>query len=156
MGSRQLLLRKSYSRDGSAIALSQAGARVGMIEHDVHADLDVCFLHHLSPCAPLRPNITVPAPMGFSPRKSLLFSAFASLVVFSACDQHHVGELPEVQREHNYPEAHGAAEPVSTGIASIPVPTMPRLNSRKANGPAIGRSASKPTPADFFPETKPQ
>jgi hypothetical protein len=73
--------------------------------------------------------------MGFSLRKCLIFSAFASLAIFSACDKHQVGELPEVQKEHNYPEDRGASEPVANGSQT---------------------PSAKPTPADFFPETKPQ
>jgi hypothetical protein len=71
--------------------------------------------------------------MGFSLRKAFLFSAFASLVVFSACDKHQLGELPDVQKEHSYPEHHGDAEP-ATAASQTP--------------------SAKPTPADFFPETK--
>ena len=70
--------------------------------------------------------------MGFSLGKCLIFSAFASLALFSACDKHAVGELPEVQKEHVYPADSPAAEP-----AAGHTPT------------------AKPTPADFFPETKP-
>jgi hypothetical protein len=73
--------------------------------------------------------------MGFSLRKWLVFSAYISLAVFSSCDKHHVGELPEVQKEHTFPENRGPAEPV-TDAAQTP--------------------SAKPTPADFFPETKPQ
>ena len=73
--------------------------------------------------------------MGFSPRKCLAFSAFISLVLFGSCDKHPVGELPEVQKEHNYPENHHEAE---SGSVASPTPS------------------AKPTPADFFPETKPQ
>jgi hypothetical protein len=73
--------------------------------------------------------------MGFSLRKWFVLSAFVSVLVFSSCDKHRVGELPEVQKEHNYPENRGAAEPVASGSQT---------------------PSAKPTPADFFPETKPQ
>ncbi len=72
--------------------------------------------------------------MGFSLRKCIAFSAFASLPLFCSCDKHKVGELPEVQKEHVYPESateEGPAAPVA--------PT-----------PAV-----TPTPADFFPGNKP-
>jgi hypothetical protein len=71
--------------------------------------------------------------MGFSPGKCLVVSAFASLVIFSSCDQHAVGELPEVQREHTLPP--NAADRESAAPAQTP--------------------AAKPTPADFFTEGKP-
>jgi hypothetical protein len=67
--------------------------------------------------------------MGFSLGKCIVFSAFASLVVFCACDRHTVGELPEVQKEHLYPGSKAEAEPAS----------------------AVHTPAAKPTPADFFP-----
>jgi hypothetical protein len=73
--------------------------------------------------------------MGFSLRKWLVFSAFVSLALFSACDRHAVGEFPEVQKEHNYPENPNAPEAVASGSQT---------------------PSAKPTPADFFPETKPQ
>jgi hypothetical protein len=73
--------------------------------------------------------------MGFSLRKWFVLSAFASLVVVSACDKHRVGELPEVQKEHSYPENRRAGEPVPSGSQT---------------------PSAKPTPADFFPETKPR
>jgi hypothetical protein len=73
--------------------------------------------------------------MGFLLRKWLVSAAFVSLAVFSACDRHHVGELPEVQKEHHLPENRGPAEPVGNGSQT---------------------PSAKPTPADFFPETKPQ
>ena len=71
--------------------------------------------------------------MGFSTRNWIVISAYVALVVFSACDRHHVGEFPELQKEHFYPEKSG--EHVAT---------------------ASETPAAKPTPADFFPETKPE
>jgi hypothetical protein len=71
--------------------------------------------------------------MGVSLRKGLVVSAFASLVIFSSCDQHAVGELPEVQREHTLPA--NATEDAAVVPAQTP--------------------AAKPTPADFFTESKP-
>ena len=73
--------------------------------------------------------------MGFLLRKCLLFSAFVSLLLFCSCDKHQVGELPEVQKEHVYPMSSAQSEPV---LSPSPTPEV------------------KPTPADFFPESKPQ
>jgi hypothetical protein len=63
----------------------------------------------------------------------MVYSAFASLVLFCSCDRHKVGEYPELQKEHLYPRTE--AEKVAT-TSQTP--------------------AAKPTPADFFPETKPE
>jgi hypothetical protein len=60
-------------------------------------------------------------------------AALAGLIlVFTSCERHHLGEMPEVQREHLHPlaleeEAHAAA-------------------------PA---SSVSPTPANFFPNQQP-
>jgi hypothetical protein len=78
-------------------------------------------------------NITLLALMGFSLRKGLVVSAFASLVVFSSCDQHAVGELPELQKEH----------------------TLPPNSAEDAAAAPVQTPAAKPTPADFFTESKP-
>ena len=88
---------------------------------------------YLWPCATREANITLLALMGFSPARCLVVSAFASLVIFSSCDQHAVGELPEVQKEHTLP-----ANPTE-GASVVPAQTP----------------AAKPTPADFFTESKP-
>ena len=44
-------------------------------------------------------------------------------------------------RQRKAPAIAYAADPASTGTASRPVPMMPRLNSRKAKSPAMGRKA---------------
>jgi hypothetical protein len=72
-------------------------------------------------------NITLPALMRFSLRKCIAFSAYVSLLIICSCDKHPVGEMPAVQREKT-------AAPSATA----------------AESPAV-----KPTPADFFPATKP-
>ncbi len=72
--------------------------------------------------------------MGRSLRNCIVVSAFASLALFCSCDRHGVGELPEVQKEHILPESKSEGEPA---------------------GPATHTPAAKPTPADFFPESKP-
>ncbi len=70
--------------------------------------------------------------MGLFARNCIVVSAFASLVLFCSCDRHPLGELPEVQKEHILPATSPGAEP---GAGHTP--------------------AAKPTPADFFPESKP-
>ena len=63
------------------------------------------------------------------------FAALASLlIVFSSCERHHVGELPELQREHLNPLAPEAGE--TKAIEPTPPPVSP-------------------TPANFFPNQKP-
>ncbi len=67
----------------------------------------------------------------------LPLAALAGLLfLFNACERHHPGEMPEVQREHLHPlDAHAEeAKP------AFPTP------------PVSGASA---TPANFFPPDKP-
>src|SRR6476469_6215568 len=89
---------------------------------------------YLSPCAVGKGTITLPAPMGFS-RKCTIFSVLASVGLFCSCDRHRLGEMPEVQKEHKYPETKSDAEPAAS---------------------AAHTPAAKPTPADFFPESTPR
>lgn len=72
--------------------------------------------------------------MRFSLRKCVAFSAYVSLLIICSCDKHPVGEMPAVQREKNAAENSADAAP-SAKVAESP--------------------AAKPTPADFFPATKP-
>jgi hypothetical protein len=65
--------------------------------------------------------------MRFSARKLLILSA--ALPMICSCDKHHLGELPEVQREKTA-EQSVEATPASA-VAETP--------------------SAKPTPADFFP-----
>ncbi len=74
--------------------------------------------------------------MGFSLRKWVALSVYVSLPLICSCDKHPLGEMPEVQRE---------------------------LTNKMENGSGAGPAVSpgqtptaKPTPADFFPETKPR
>jgi hypothetical protein len=69
----------------------------------------------------------------FRPRLSPLAVLAGLLIVFTSCERHHVGELPELQREHLHP---------LTGQAEEAQPPAP---------PA----SSSPTPADFFPKQQP-
>ncbi len=64
------------------------------------------------------------------------FAALAGLIiVFTSCERHHVGELPEIQREHLNPLAPEAAE----GHAAA----------------SVGKPHASPTPANFFPKQQP-
>ncbi|HEX3816938.1 MAG TPA: hypothetical protein VHW03_01470 [Chthoniobacterales bacterium] len=56
------------------------------------------------------------------------------LLVFTSCERHHPGELPEVQREHMHPLQTAAAE------------------TREAEH---AQPAVSPTPANFFPSPTP-
>ncbi|HXA08876.1 MAG TPA: hypothetical protein VNW28_02770 [Chthoniobacterales bacterium] len=69
----------------------------------------------------------------FRPRLSPLAALAGLLIVFTSCERHHVGELPELQREHLHPLAAQAEE------AQPPAPP----------------ASSSPTPADFFPKQQP-
>jgi hypothetical protein len=66
-------------------------------------------------------------------RRWLLLAASAGLAVFASCEKHTAGELPEVQKEHIYPVVANDGEP-----AASPGQTP----------------SAKPTPADFFPESR--
>jgi hypothetical protein len=56
------------------------------------------------------------------------------LLVFTSCERHHVGELPELQKEHLNPLAAGEEE------ATRALPAAP---------------PTTPTPANFFPKQEP-
>jgi hypothetical protein len=63
-------------------------------------------------------------------------AALAGLVlVFTSCERHHVGELPEVQREHLHP----IQDPTGESMRGLPTPP----------------TAVSPTPANFFPKQQP-
>jgi hypothetical protein len=67
-----------------------------------------------------------------------LFALAGLLVVFSSCERHHPGEMPEVQQEHLHPLDAGKAE------ANPAFPT-----------PQTSGATATPKPADFFPKDKP-
>ncbi|CAN5465884.1 hypothetical protein BH20VER3_BH20VER3_08970 [soil metagenome] len=69
-------------------------------------------------------------PFRFSPLAALA----GLIIVFTSCERHHVGELPELQKEHLHPLEAAAEEPVRMDLA-------PEMTS--------------PTPADFFPKQSP-
>jgi hypothetical protein len=66
----------------------------------------------------------------FRPRFSPFAALAGLLIVFSSCERHHVGELPEVQREHLTSEA-------------------------EETHPAEPAAHVSPTPVNFFPTQKP-
>jgi len=66
-------------------------------------------------------------------RFSPLAALAGLLLVFTSCERHHLGEMPELQREHLHPLAHEGEEP-----------------PRAAPAPAVS-----PTPANFFPNQQP-
>jgi hypothetical protein len=68
-------------------------------------------------------------------RVSPLAALAGLLFVFNSCERHHVGELPELQKEHLHPFEAPAEEPAR----SYPTPQM----------------AISPTPAEFFPKQQP-
>jgi hypothetical protein len=72
--------------------------------------------------------------MRFSLRKCIAFSACASLIIICSCEKHHVGELPEVQKERV--DAKSTTEATPSVSASL-------------------KPVATPTPAEFFP-TKPR
>jgi len=69
----------------------------------------------------------------FRPRFSPLAALAGLVLVFTSFERHHVGELPELQKEHFQPLA----------TTAEPEPELPK--------PA----ASSPTPANFFPTQHP-
>ncbi len=67
-------------------------------------------------------------------RVSPLAALAGLILVFTSCERHHVGELPELQREHLHPLEAAAEEPAQARPAS---------------------PLASPTPADFFPKPTP-
>jgi hypothetical protein len=76
--------------------------------------------------------------MRFSLRKCIALSACPCLILLFSCEKHHVGEIPEVQREQ--PDIAAALEQ-NPGAAAKP---------SRPHTPSV-----KPTPVEFFPETTP-
>ncbi len=72
--------------------------------------------------------------MRFSLRKGLAILGGAAAILFCSCEEHHLGEMPEVQKEHvdlaNADNSKGAQESTSPAPAT-------------------------PTPVDFFPTKNP-
>ena len=67
-------------------------------------------------------------------RFSPLAALAVLLIVFNSCERHHLGELPELQKEHLHPLEAASEEPER----ALPKPPL-----------------SSPTPANFFPKQQP-
>ena len=76
--------------------------------------------------------------MRFSVRRLSLVLASVALIFFGSCDKHHLGELPEEQKEHPDPVQEAKALPVSEKTESSPA------------------AETTPTPAEFFPQASPR
>jgi hypothetical protein len=70
--------------------------------------------------------------MGSRIRQCLLLGASAGLTIFASCDQHSVGEVPQLQKEHVFPVT---------------------ANDHESTAAPGGTPSAKPTPADFFPDS---
>ena len=73
-------------------------------------------------------------------RKCFVVSACASLILVCSCEEHHVGEDPEFQKEHTEAGSGSEENPAAATEAeqaTVPTPTP------------------KPTPPEFFPENTP-
>jgi hypothetical protein len=72
-------------------------------------------------------------PRMFRPRFSPLAALAGLLLLFNSCERHHLGELPELQKEHFQP-----------------------LETAAESEPALPKAApASPTPANFFPNKQP-
>ncbi|MGH8092654.1 MAG: hypothetical protein ACREIF_04190 [Chthoniobacterales bacterium] len=67
-------------------------------------------------------------------RFSPLAALAGLLLVFSSCERHHLGEMPELQKEHLHPLKPAGEEPADAR-------------------PAV--AIVSPTPANFFPKQQP-
>jgi hypothetical protein len=76
--------------------------------------------------------------MHFGPREIAAAICAAALIFCCSCEKHHLGEAPEVQKEH-VDEPKGGEENVA--------------EPNKAE--AVESATPKPTPAEFFPENTP-
>jgi hypothetical protein len=77
--------------------------------------------------------------MHFAFRKTGVSLVGVSVILCCSCEKHHLGEMPEVQKEHV--ETAGASE------------ENPEATKKSAASPA---PSVKPTPAEFFPESTPR
>ena len=72
--------------------------------------------------------------------KCVAIAAGAAVIAICSCEKHHVGELPEVQKEH-----------VEAGAGSEESAAGPKERSTLSAPPS---QSTSPTPGEFFP-TKP-
>jgi hypothetical protein len=77
--------------------------------------------------------------MHFGFRRTAILLSAGALIFCCSCEEHHLGEMPEVQRER-VELASGSAEDSDV------------VKERSAAQPT---PSAKPTPAEFFPETTP-
>jgi hypothetical protein len=82
--------------------------------------------------APRAPRPLISSRM-FRPRLSPFAALAGLLIIFSSCERHHLGELPELQREQLHPVTSEAGE----------------------THPAEQAAHVSPTPANFFPNQQP-
>jgi hypothetical protein len=76
--------------------------------------------------------------MHFGVRQTAAAVFAAALIFFCSCEKHHLGEDPEVQKEH------------------VVVPAGSEENSKATDETSASASATtSPTPAEFFPESTP-
>ena len=75
--------------------------------------------------------------MHFGVRETAAAISAAALIFCCSCEKHHLGEVPEVQKEH-VDEAKGGEE-----------------NAAANKAEAVESATPKPTPAEFFPENTP-
>jgi len=76
--------------------------------------------------------------MHFGVRQTAAAVSAAALIFFCSCEKHHLGEDPEVQKEH------------------VIVPGGSEGNSATSKEASASRSpTASPTPVEFFPESTP-
>jgi hypothetical protein len=76
--------------------------------------------------------------MHFGVRQTTAAVSAAALIFFCSCEKHHLGEDPEVQKEHV--DVPGGSEENSAAAKEV-----------SASPPAT----ASPTPVEFFPESTP-
>jgi hypothetical protein len=76
--------------------------------------------------------------MLFGVRQTTAAVSAAALIFFCSCEKHHLGEDPEVQKEHvDVPRGGEENSPATKEASASPSPT------------------GSPTPVEFFPESTP-
>jgi hypothetical protein len=76
--------------------------------------------------------------MHFALRKTGIYFVAGAVILCCSCEKHHLGEVPEAQKEH-VDIASESAEASPSPEESLPSPTP----------------SATPTPAEFFPESTP-
>jgi hypothetical protein len=77
--------------------------------------------------------------MHFGSRRTAILLSAGALIFCCSCEEHHLGEMPEVQTEH-VDLARGSAEDLDVVKERSASPTP----------------SAKPTPAEFFPQSNPR